>query len=204
MYIPVNIPHTHKKWTNTPPTHTHTTHTHTYTTHTHTHTQDKKTWEKFSDDADKQEQELHLLNQQDEIDLNQIDTIAQTYPNADIDTYQAKKALTRQVSITDSIYDESYMFGGAYYLPSSATTPSPGLTSPSKIHDDHGRRLSAILEESQNLDPEMHNIHAHVGHRRTSIVEEQTTEFNSRSATRGAKGQQSSVKSSITGQSTLV
>ena len=137
---------------------------------------------------------------EDEIDLNQIDTIAQTHPKADIDTHQAKKALTRQVSITDSIYDGSYVFGGAYYLPSSATTPSPGWSSPFKGHDDHGRKLSAILEESQNLDPEMHNIHAHVGHRRT----EQTVESRGQSPPRGDKGQQSSFKRSISGQSTFV
>ena len=59
---------------------------------------------------------------EDENDRNQIDTIALIHPN--IDALKAKKALQKQHSIAESIYDGSYILGGDYYLP-AREIPSP-------------------------------------------------------------------------------
>ncbi len=80
---------------------------------------------------------------EDENDRNQIDTIALIHPN--IDAFKAKKALQKQHSIAESIYDGSYILGGEYYLP-AREIPSP-----------ESNTLRG-LQSREGLDPEKDDI----------------------------------------------
>lgn len=92
------------------------------------------------------------------MDRNQIDTIGLNHPNIHVDTFKAKKGLQKQHSMAESLYEDSFMLGGHYYLP-AGEVPSPENSAMSKYRDEQdGPSLPSISK--QKPDPERNDIRA--------------------------------------------
>ncbi len=92
------------------------------------------------------------------MDRKQIDTIALIHPN--IDTSKAKKALQKQHSIAESLYEDSFVLGGQYYV-RAGEMPSPDSSMP-QYHDEQDGPLSLAPISEEKPDPEKDNIHVFI------------------------------------------